>query len=192
MHIPRDPGEWLMMGILMVVLMVGIQGLRSHLMGGSGHGGVMASGMVMRAGTAVIGLLLRIGIPVSILGPMMLLSVRGRKSGKLRTLPVDVHDVGGKRYLIATHGVGAWVLNLRAAGEGTLRLGRKRIAFTVRELEPDAAAPIMRAALAKLVASGGWRGNGVRSNLGVPADADEAAYAASAPTHPVFEIVPTV
>jgi deazaflavin-dependent oxidoreductase (nitroreductase family) len=190
MHLPRDIGEWLMMAVLMAVLMLGIHGLRSHLMGGSGHAGVMASGMVMRAGTAVIGLLLRVGIPVSILGPMMLLTVRGRRSGELRTLPVDVHDVGGKRYLIATHGVGAWVLNLRAAGEGSLRLGRKRIAFTVHELAPHEAAPVMRAALGKLVASEGWRGSGVRSNLGVPAGADEEAYAQSAPTHPVFEVMP--
>ena len=99
--------------------------------------------------------------------------------------------MGGTRYLIATQGVGAWVLNLRTAGEGTLRLGRNRIAFTVRELTPAEAPPIMLAALGTLVASTGWRGNGVRAMLGVPASADAAAYEAAGSTHPVFEVVPT-
>ena len=189
MHIPRDPGEWLAMAILMAVLMLGLHGLRSHLTGG-GHAGGMSAGLVMRAGTAVIAMLLSVGIPVAILGPMQLLSVKGRKSGQLRTLPVDVHVVGGRQFLIATHGVGAWVLNLRAAGEGTLRLGRRRTSFAVRELTPEEAAPIMRAALGELVASSGWRGNGVRANLGVSAGAADADYAKAAPTHPVFEVVP--
>jgi deazaflavin-dependent oxidoreductase (nitroreductase family) len=191
MHIPRDPGEWLVMAALMGVLMIGIHRLRSHLTVSGGHTGVMSSGLVMRIGTAVVGLLLRLGIPVAILGPMMLLTVRGRRSGDLHTLPVDVHDVGGRRFLIATHGVGAWVLNLRAAGEGWLRLGRQRLTFTARELPPAEAAPIMRAALGTLVASSGWRGRGVRANLGVPPGADESDYAAAAATHPVFEVLDT-
>ncbi|HEX2712888.1 MAG TPA: nitroreductase/quinone reductase family protein, partial [Candidatus Acidoferrales bacterium] len=35
--------------------------------------------------------LLRVGIPM---GPMILLSVRGRKTGKLRTTPVDLFERG--------------------------------------------------------------------------------------------------
>ena len=127
MHLPRDPGEWLAMAILMAVVMavgmLAIHGLRSHLHGSGGH---MRPGIVMSVADWVVERLLALGIPVTILGPMMLLTVRGRQSGRPRTVPIDVHDVDGRRYLIATHGVGGWVVNLRAAGEGTLRLGRTR------------------------------------------------------------------
>jgi hypothetical protein len=103
---------------------------------------------------------------------------------------VDVHDLDGRRYLVATHGVGAWVLNLRASGEGSLRLGHTRIAFTAVELDAAQAGPVMRRALGPLVASSGWRGTGVRNNLGVGVDATDEDYVAAAATHPVFEIVP--
>jgi deazaflavin-dependent oxidoreductase (nitroreductase family) len=122
---------------------------------------------------------------------MMLLTVRGRQSDRLRTIPIDVHDVGGRRYLIATHGVGAWVLNLRASGEGTLSLGRRRTAFTARELAPEEAGPIMRAALGPLLASNGWRGDGLRSNLGVGRGATDLDDVTAAGDHPVFEVQPT-
>jgi deazaflavin-dependent oxidoreductase (nitroreductase family) len=67
--------------------------------------------------------LLRLGVHMTIFGPMMLLTVRGRKTGKPRTVPVDLHEHNGRRFLIATHGEGNWVSNLRAAGEGILSLG---------------------------------------------------------------------
>jgi deazaflavin-dependent oxidoreductase (nitroreductase family) len=150
----------------------------------------MRPGLVMRAGTWVVGILLRLGVPVSLLGPMMLLTVQGRRSGRLRTVPVDVHDLDGRRYLIATHGVGAWVVNLRAAGEGSLRLGRTQLRVASRELAPELGGPILRRALGSLVASQGWRGSGVRSNLGVSPDSGDEDYVRAAATHPVFEITP--
>ena len=190
MHWPRDPGEWLSMAALMagvmVVGMLAVHGVRSHL---GGHGGPMRPGILMRLATWVVHRLLSLGVPVSILGPMMLLTVRGRQSGRARTLPVDVHDIAGRRYLIATHGVGAWVLNLRAAGKGTLRLGRKREAFTARELAPEEAGSVMHAALGPLVASDGWRGDGLRNNLHVDRGATDADFATAARDHPVFEVV---
>jgi deazaflavin-dependent oxidoreductase (nitroreductase family) len=200
MHLPRDPGEWLFMGVLMAAFMaigmVGIHSVRMHLAGpgaedsGHGHGGPMQPGIPMKVVTWLVQRLLALGVPVAILGPMMLLTIRGRQSGKPRTLPVDVHDLDGRRYLIASHGIGAWVLNLRAAGEGTLRLGRKRIEFTACELEPAQAGPIIRVAFARLIASDGWRGNGIRNNLGVTKTSPEAEYVASAREHPVFELQP--
>jgi len=175
----------LMAGV-MVVGMLAVHGVRSHL---GGHGGPMRPGILMRLATWVVHRLLSLGVPVSILGPMMLLTVRGRQSGRARTLPVDVHDIAGRRYLIATHGVGAWVLNLRAAGKGTLRLGRKREAFTARELAPEEAGSVMHAALGPLVASDGWRGDGLRNNLHVDRGATDADFATAARDHPVFEVV---
>ena len=192
MHLPRDPGEWLFMAILMIgvmgVGMLAVHGVRSHL---GGHGGPMRPGILMSLATWVVHRMLSLGIPVSILGPMMLLTVRGRRSGRARTVPVDVHDITGRRYLIATHGVGAWVLNLRAAGEGTLRLGRRRTAFTARELALEEAGPIMHAALGALVASDGWCGDGLRNNLRVERGSTDPDYVTAARDHPVFEVQPT-
>lgn len=176
----------LMAGV-MVVGMLGVHGVRSHL---GGHGGAMRPGILMNLATWVVHRLLSLGVPVSILGPMALLTVRGRQSGRARTLPVDVHKVAGRRYLIASHGVGAWVLNLRAAGEGTLRLGRKRTAFSARELASEEAGSVMRTALGPLVESNGWRGDGLRNNLHVARGATDADDVTAARDHPVFEVVP--
>ena len=63
--------------------------------------------------------LLRAGIKLVGAGhyPMYLLTVRGRKSGKPRTVPIVLLEQHGKRYLAATYGSVNWVYNLRAAGE---------------------------------------------------------------------------
>lgn len=44
------------------------------------------------------------------------LAVVGRRSGKLRTVPVNVLEHQGKRYLVSPRGETEWVRNLRAAG----------------------------------------------------------------------------
>lgn len=136
----------------------------------------------------IIHRLLSIGVRITILGPMMLLSVRGRKSGELRTMPIDVHDMNDRRYLIATHGIGNWVLNLRASQEGTLRLGRRRMSFKSRELSQEEAGPVIRDALGHLIASNGLRGTGVRNHLSVTKESPLSDYVRAARTHPVFEL----
>jgi hypothetical protein len=45
--------------------------------------------------------LLRAGVPM---GPMILLTVRGRTTGLPRTTPVDLFEGDGRRWLVATHG----------------------------------------------------------------------------------------
>jgi deazaflavin-dependent oxidoreductase (nitroreductase family) len=65
--------------------------------------------------------LLRLG---ALMGPNALLTVRGRKTGQLRTTPVAQLEVDGRRWIIGVFGDVNWVRNLRAAGEGTLTVGR--------------------------------------------------------------------
>ena len=55
-----------------------------------------------------------------------LLTVKGRKSGKPMTTPVNPMRFGNAEYLVAPRGDTHWTKNLRAAGTGELRLGRKR------------------------------------------------------------------
>jgi deazaflavin-dependent oxidoreductase (nitroreductase family) len=86
------------------------------------------------------------------MGPMVLLTVPGRKSGEPRTTPVDLFERGGRRFLVSTHRQeesSYWVRNLRAAGEGVLTRGWSRRVITVVELPP------------------GWSGAGAERGLSV-------------------------
>ena len=96
--------------------------------------------------TWIIKGLLRVGIPM---GPMILLTVRGRKSGEPRTTPVDLFERGGRSFLVSTHRQESsnWVRNLRTAGEGVLTRGWSRRAITVVELPPDVAGQVLKEVL---------------------------------------------
>jgi hypothetical protein len=50
-------------------------------------------------------------------GHFYILEVRGRKTGKTISLPVDPLDLDGKRYLVCARGNSNWVRNARTAGE---------------------------------------------------------------------------
>ena len=69
-------------------------------------------------------------------GHFYVLEVRGRKSGKTISLPVDPLDLGGKRYLVCARGESNWVRNARTAGEVVLARARHRRRYAVRELPP--------------------------------------------------------
>src|SRR5437762_10312270 len=60
--------------------------------------------------------------------PMVLLTIRGRKTGASYTNPVNMFRVNGRRYVFATFGETSWVKNLRAAGRAELTEGRRRLA----------------------------------------------------------------
>ena len=45
------------------------------------------------------------------------LTVPGRKTGRLYSTPVDVLEVAGNRWLAAPYGPVSWVRNARAAGD---------------------------------------------------------------------------
>jgi len=66
-----------------------------------------------------------------------LVEVRGRKSGKIYSTPIDLLEVGGKRFLVAPRGRTQWVRNAEAAGEVALKKGRSRQSYRLRAV-PDA------------------------------------------------------
>lgn len=181
---------WLMvifMAMFMFLLMFAIHVMRTNYLrhhGKSSHG----SSHLVAFLHQIVKALLRLGIRVTILGPMMLLTIRGRKTGKPRTIPVDVHEHAGRRFLLATHGEGNWVRNLRMAGEGILSIGRYYQGFTAVELAPEMAGPIIKDILGPLLASRGIRGNALRQHLGVTAASTLDDFIAVARTHPAFEI----
>ena len=83
---------------------------------------------------------------VSVWGARMLY-VRGRKTGQWHATPVNVLTYGGERYLVAPRGHTHWVRNLRATGEGELRLGRRIERFTPAELADADKPAVLRAYL---------------------------------------------
>ena len=75
------------------------------------------------------------------IGAVPTLWVRGRKTGYWRSVPVNVLDLDGERYLVSPRGETDWVRNLRAAGGGQLQYGRRCTeAFTAVEM-PDQVKP---------------------------------------------------
>jgi len=72
-----------------------------------------------------------------LMGPNTLLTVRGRKSGEMRTTPVAQVEIEGRRWIIGTFGETNWVRNLRAAGEGVVSVGGHREPVRARELTSD-------------------------------------------------------
>ncbi len=110
------------------------------------------------------------------------LSVRGRKSGEMRSTPVNLLTFEGGQYLVSARGHGEWVRNLRVAGEGELRLGRRTRRFTAVEL-PDADKPaLLRAYLTR------WGFEVGAFFDGVDARSTDAELLAAAPKHPAFRV----
>src|SRR5258706_9300935 len=89
----------------------------------------------------LVSLLTNLG--VSVRGSRILV-VRGRKSGQIRTTPVNPLEIGGKRYLVAPRGETDRVRNLRAARGGELRPGPPPEPVGVEDLPEDLKPPILR------------------------------------------------
>src|SRR5881398_174268 len=85
--------------------------------------------------------LVRLGVK---LDGIYLLSVAGRRSGKIHTTPVTLVEQGGQRWLVAPYGEVNWVRNARAAGRVTLSRGRHSETVTIIELGPEESAPVLK------------------------------------------------
>jgi len=76
-----------------------------------------------------------------------LLQVRGRKSGKLYSTPIDLLDQNGQRFLVAPRGRTQWVRNAEAAGEVTLKKGSSTQRFRLRPVGDAEKPEILKAYL---------------------------------------------
>ena len=110
------------------------------------------------------------------------LRLRGRKSGETRSTVVNLLSLGDERYLVAPRGTTEWVKNLRAAGGGELRVGRRVELFEAEELPDGEKVPVLRAYLKR------WKWEVGQFFQGVGPDAPEADLAAIAPGYPIFRI----
>ncbi|KDQ65609.1 nitroreductase/quinone reductase family protein [Streptomyces halstedii] len=129
---------------------------------------------------SLVGWLARHG--VSLLGTAEM-SVRGRKSGRMQRIPVNPHTYRGEQYVVSARGHSQWVRNMRVAGGGELRVGRKTRTFTAEEIADDAQkALVLRAYLKRW----GWEVN--QYFQGVTAKSSDAELLAACADHPVFRI----
>ena len=136
--------------------------------------------LFVRVGNMLTTTLLRAGVKLVGPGkyPMYLLTVRGRKSGLPRTVPLAIWEHNGERYVGSVYGIVDWVRNLRAAGEAILTRGRRSETVTVRELPQGEAALVLREDIKG--------GNPFARSYGVTADSSLEEFERAVLTHPVF------
>jgi deazaflavin-dependent oxidoreductase (nitroreductase family) len=126
---------------------------------------------------AVFSTMVRLGII-----PGHLMSVPGRKSGKMRTIPLYVLHYEGQRWLVAGYAGSDWVKNVRAAGWCLLTHNRKKERVQVIEVDDlEVRSVVLREFVQK--APGANRGYSINP------DALLEEYAAIAPEHPVFRVI---
>jgi deazaflavin-dependent oxidoreductase (nitroreductase family) len=132
-----------------------------------------------RAANALIRWLAELGI--SIAGTKSL-RVRGRKTGKLRGVVVNVLTVDGVDYLVSPRGTTQWVRNVRATGvvEVGPRWHRRQLRTT--EVADSAKADLLRRYLDRWY----WEVKGHIAGLTPDSDNDEVR--AAAPSIPVFAL----
>jgi deazaflavin-dependent oxidoreductase (nitroreductase family) len=128
-----------------------------------------------RAGNTFVSLLARLGV-----GPIHLLSTRGRKSGQPSTVPVVPIDLDGKRWLVAPYGDVDWVHNARASGRVTIRYGRTSHEYDTREVSPQEAGPVLKQYVTKATKT--------RPYFAATPDDPAEDFSAEADRHPVFEL----
>jgi deazaflavin-dependent oxidoreductase (nitroreductase family) len=128
---------------------------------------------------AIVARLTRMGI--SVYGSRVLY-VRGRKSGEWRSTPVNPLTLDGQRYLISPRGQTQWVRNMRAAGGGELRVGRRVERFTATELPDDVKPQVLREYLRR------WKFEVGMFFENVTPDSPDSRLLEIAPGFPVFQV----
>jgi len=119
---------------------------------------------------------------ISIAGTVAL-RVRGRKTGKLRGVVVNLLTVDGRDYLVSPRGNTQWARNARAAG--VVEIGPRWRGREVRiaEVADDAKPELLRRYIDRWF----WE---VKGHVGgLTPESTDAARRAAAPSIPVFELL---
>lgn len=116
-------------------------------------------------------------------GYMQLLQVRGRKSGRIYSSPVNLLQFDGKPYLVAPRGATQWVRNAEAAGEIVLKRSSTRRKYRLRPVSDPEKPQILKLYLESYKSA-------VQRYFPVPAGSPAAAFRDIASNYPVFELIP--
>jgi hypothetical protein len=117
-----------------------------------------------------------------------LLEVRGRKSGRVYSTPINLLVVGGpgapeKRYLVAPRGRTQWVRNAEVAGDITLKKGSRREKFSLRPIPDNDKPEFLKLYLERFTPT-------VQRYFPIKAGLPVEAFRDLAPSYPVFELIP--
>lgn len=115
---------------------------------------------------------------------MQLLQVRGRKTGRVYSSPVNVLQIGSKKYLVAPRGHTQWVRNAESAGEVVLKRGSARNKYRLKPIPDPEKLDILKLYLDTYKSE-------VQRFFPVPANSPPAALRDIASNYPVFELVPS-
>ena len=110
------------------------------------------------------------------------LQVRGRKSGRIYSTPVDLLELGGKRFLVAPRGRTQWVRNAESAGHITLKKGRTLQDFRLKIISDADKPEILKAYLDNFRRE-------VQRYFPVPAGSPGESFSQLAPHYPAFELI---
>ncbi len=113
---------------------------------------------------------------------LVTLEVRGRRSGRMISLPLVMVVIEGERYLVSMLGAEAdWVQNVKAAGANvTLRHGGRE-EVRLEEVPADRRAPVLKSYLK--------RAPGARPHLPVDKNAPLSEFEKVSEQFPVFRVV---
>jgi deazaflavin-dependent oxidoreductase (nitroreductase family) len=111
-----------------------------------------------------------------------ILTVRGRRSGELRSTPVDVMKVNGAEWLVAGYGPVNWVRNVEAAGELTLSRGGRTRRYAAAPATPEEALPVLRAYITQVPVT--------RAYFDATPTSPDADVLRELPRHAVFRLDP--
>jgi len=131
-----------------------------------------------RAFNRLFGLLVGLGIGLS---HNYLLKVRGRKSGRIYSTPVNLLLVDGRKYLIAPRGNTQWVRNARSSGEVWLKRGRRQKHFRVKEVQDEEKPQILKLYLDQFHTT-------VQRYFSIPAGSSLESFVGIATQYPTFEL----
>jgi len=119
---------------------------------------------------------LGIGLPSS-----FLLEVRGRKSGRTYSIPVNLLEYGGKKYLVAPRGDTQWVRNVAVSGCAVLKKGTRREEIKLSAI-PDGEKPdILKSYLDSYKMT-------VQRFFPMPSGSPREAFEPFVSRYPVFEV----
>jgi deazaflavin-dependent oxidoreductase (nitroreductase family) len=136
--------------------------------------------LIERAFNRAFGALIGIGLG---LPHNYLLQVRGRKSGKLYSAPIDLFEADGKKFLVCPRGRSQWVRNAEASGGVVLKKGFSRHEYRLRALSDGEKPAILKGYLDRFKTT-------VQRYFPLPAGSPATAFAEFANRYPVFELLP--
>jgi hypothetical protein len=119
-------------------------------------------------------------------GPVSIITVAGRKSGRPHSTPVTPWVVDGKRHVVAGIGTSDWSRNARTAGAGTLTSGRT----TTRVRLTEVTDPALKERVVVAFGTENRGGGSFLKQIGVAPERTPKGYAAAVPYVAVFEVTP--